>query len=710
MEFSGSSHSFCHRFLLFLLLVTLVLLLLYMVPSAFAQRITISPTTTLAKELANNTSASGSFQAQTNGNAAPANVSKSATNTLLYSGNTTRVFTHFMGWFGSSSHMNVGYVSNDPARVHSQVADMKSRGLAGAILDWYGPGTNMSNQTAALLRAESESQGFTFALTEDVGSVSSSAKNNLCDVTQKTIDDLNYAYTNYELSPAYLRINGRPVVFFFGIDAYSVDWNRVRAEVSGNPLFIFRNNGAFTQANSDGGFAWIEINRNNTYDINTAYLDSFYATALAHPTRIPFGTGYVGFNDTLAGWTGNRVMHRQCGRTWLNSFAEVKKYYNTTTQLPYSQIATWNDYDEGSEIESGIDNCMNVVAWTSAGVLYWKLQGEGTSSTVSYYRIFVSTDGQNLMRLKDVFTSTTSLVLSSWSFSTTTTYTFYVKAIGKPSIINRMSNPATYRRGNAAPVARLTLSRASGPAPLTITAKTSTSTDSDGTIASSKIDFGDGTVLSGPSATHTYQQFDKYTVRAYVYDNRGAMGTTSATMTVRPPTAGVFVTAPASGATVGNYFKISAYASSTLPVTSMKLYIDGKALYSINDDRFTTALHLPDGPHVIGVNAWDSSGAVQVKHASINVGIGPNSSPMPVLGLTSFSPDVGTTVRACSASSFDPDGGISRSVVDFGDGTAAQVGTTTYHTYKAPGTYTVKLTVTDDRGTSATTTSSVTAH
>jgi PKD repeat protein len=273
-----------------------------------------------------------------------------------------------------------------------------------------------------------------------------------------------------------------------------------------------------------------------------------------------------------------------------------------------------------------------------------------------------------------------------------------------------MSNPATYRRGDAVPVARLTLSKASGPVPLTVTAKTSTSTDSDGTIASSKIDFGDGTVLSGPSATHTYQQFDKYTVRAYVYDNRGALGTTSASVTVKPPTAGVFVTAPASGATVGNYFKISAYGSSTLPVTSMKLYIDGAAVYSINDDRFTTALRLPDGPHVIGVNAWDSSGAVQVTHASINVGIGPNSSPVPVLGLTNFSPAIGTSVRACSASSFDPDGGISRSVVDFGDGTAVQVGTTTYHAYKTPGTYTVKLTVTDNRGASATTTSSITAH
>jgi PKD repeat protein len=49
-------------------------------------------------------------------------------------------------------------------------------------------------------------------------------------------------------------------------------------------------------------------------------------------------------------------------------------------------------------------------------------------------------------------------------------------------------------------------------------------------------------------------------------------------------------------------------------------------------------------------------------------------------------------------------------VVDFGDGTAPQVGTTTYHIYKAAGTFPVKVTVTDNRGATATTTSSVTAH
>jgi hypothetical protein len=179
-----------------------------------AQTLSIVSTTTLDKETADNTSASSSFGGQLNGNPRPANVSKSPHNTLLYSANATKIYAHFMGWFGNQGHPLVGYNSADPAQVRKQVWDMKSRGISGAILDWYGEG-HFTDTVAPLLRAESEKQGFKFAITEDVGAIGTFAKGNICDGTQKLINDLNYAYAKYETSPAYLRINDRPVVFLF---------------------------------------------------------------------------------------------------------------------------------------------------------------------------------------------------------------------------------------------------------------------------------------------------------------------------------------------------------------------------------------------------------------------------------------------------------------------------------------------------------------
>src|SRR5205085_2018361 len=79
-----------------------------------AQGFVLTPTTSLSQETANNTSAADSFTASSNGNAAAGNISKVATRSLLYPGATTKVYAHFMAWFGQSNHINIGYTSNDP--------------------------------------------------------------------------------------------------------------------------------------------------------------------------------------------------------------------------------------------------------------------------------------------------------------------------------------------------------------------------------------------------------------------------------------------------------------------------------------------------------------------------------------------------------------------------------------------------------------------
>src|SRR5512135_2720601 len=98
----------------------------------------VVPTTTLAAQTANNTSAAKNFVNQTNGNVGAGNVSKVNVHSLLYSGATTKVYAHLLLWFGPSNHMNVGYSSADPRQVHKQITDMISRGIDGVIVDWYG--------------------------------------------------------------------------------------------------------------------------------------------------------------------------------------------------------------------------------------------------------------------------------------------------------------------------------------------------------------------------------------------------------------------------------------------------------------------------------------------------------------------------------------------------------------------------------------------
>ena len=403
----------------------------------------ILPTTTLSAETSNNTSAAATFTTQTNGNAAPANISKAPMRSLLYAGSNTAMYAHFMAWFGGTNHMNVGYRSDDTTQVNKQITDMLSRGIQGMIIDWYGP--NRREDTASLyVKADAETRGgqFVFSIMEDGGALKSCANTVGCSVTQKLISDLAYVYSTYEGSPAYMRMSGRPVVGFFGTEAYTIDWNAVRAAVSGNPLFIFRNSGAFTKTQTNGGYSWTGINTSNPNDMGLGYLDNFYNVALNYPAEYAFGSAYKGFNDTLASWSANRVVNQQCAQTWLATMKEESKYFNANNQLDAFQLVTWNDYEEGTELETGIDNCASVSGSSSGSNLNWALSGQ--ENTVDHYTVFISTDGQNLMPLRDVAAGTHTLNLGSFAIAPAT-YSMYVKAVGKPSIRNHMSPAITYR-------------------------------------------------------------------------------------------------------------------------------------------------------------------------------------------------------------------------------------------------------------------------
>ena len=502
-------------------------------------------TTTLAAETGNNTSTADSFAAQTNGNLGAGNISKVSTRTLLYPGSTAKIYAHLMPWFGFGDHMNVGYTSSDTAQVQKQVEDMISRGLDGAIVDWYGRGTlikkfvSYDQGTQAFMRESELHAGFSFAIMHDAGALKACAGTAGCDVTQMLIDDLNYVNLTYASSPAYLHYAGRPVIYFFGHEAYTIDWTRVRAGVAGNPMFVFRNSSAFTKTQSNGGFSWVAPETVTATDPTALYyLDNYYKKALSFPAMYSTGSGYKGFNDTLALWSANRIIGQQCGQTWLQSLADAGKYYSATSQMLGIQLVTWNDYEEGSEIETGIDNCVSVSAAASGTTVSWSITGQ--MNTVDHFSVFVSQDGANLMWLADVPTSVNSLELAQFSLNSGN-YIVYLKAVGKPSLTNKMSAGVQLTVPNQPPVAALSIGTISSAptlngqpvAPATITASTSGSTDADGNIVATTIDFGDGSAtVNAISASHTYSVPGTFSITATVTDNLGATASKSATIVI----------------------------------------------------------------------------------------------------------------------------------------------------------------------------------
>ena len=399
----------------------------------------VVPTTTLAAQTGNNTSTASSFTRQTNGNAAGGNVSKVDVHSLLYSGADTKVYAHLLLWFGGSNHMNVGYNSNDAAQVHRQITDMISRGIQGVIIDWYGP-NNSIDQATKLVMAEAETHpGFTFAIMVDQGALEWNSCSG-CSPQQALIQQLQYIEQTYFPSSAYMKWQGKPVVTNFNIDlSYNVNWDDVTGALSTQPVFLFQNNDGFSHALSSGSYSWVMPTASN-YGMD--YLSSFYDTGMPLENEQTVGASYKGFNDTLASWGSNRIMGQQCGQTWLQTFSEVNSLYHSGKQLAALQLVTWNDYEEGTEIESGINNCLSVATSTSGNSLQWNVNGD--ESTVDHYVAYISTDGQNLMSLGDAYPGTGSVNLCSYSLSNGS-YVSYVQAVGKPSIANQMSGAVKIR-------------------------------------------------------------------------------------------------------------------------------------------------------------------------------------------------------------------------------------------------------------------------
>jgi hypothetical protein len=648
-------------------------------------------TTTLQAETGNNTSAADSFARQSNGNVGAGNVSKLPLRSLLPNGSNTKMYVTWLGWFGRQDHMSVGYNSDDAGQIHRQVEDMLSRGVDGAIAAWYGAANTSIDTATKLLKTEAEAHAgqFEFAIMEDTGALGSAAIANGCDVTDQLISDLTYVASQYESSPAYLRMNNRPVVFFFFVDAYYIDWNRVISSIPGNPLLIFQGPDGLTRKLSDGGFSWVLINSNNPFDPELAPQDNFYKAAQQAHGRLVFGSVYKGFNDTQATWGTNRVIQQQCGQTWMQTFSEAGKFYSSGNQLPAMQIATWNDYEEGTAIEPGIDNCVYLTPSQSGTTIKWDVNG-GDESTIDHYTVFTSTDGTNLSKASDVPAGTHTFDLSQLNLSPGT-YFVYVKAIGKPSFQNKMSPAIAWHPGDQPPGIQLKVSQTG---PLAYTASTA---GSSGSVARAQIDFGDGTVVSGTSASHTYKTVGTYLITASVYDAAGASTVAVQQISVKPSSSGINISAPSNGSTVNWPTTLLASANPGTGVSVMRVLVDGQQIYAANGDTLNTELKIFTGSHQITVQSLDSAGNTTAS-ASLNVVAEPDDIPpvakVTLKPMTSISP---TTVLGCTATSVDADGFLSSYQLQFSDGSEFTT-PAALETFPAPGMYKATATVMDQFG------------
>ncbi|HWH08630.1 MAG TPA: PKD domain-containing protein, partial [Candidatus Thermoplasmatota archaeon] len=249
-------------------------------------------------------------------------------------------------------------------------------------------------------------------------------------------------------------------------------------------------------------------------------------------------------------------------------------------------------------------------------------------------------------------------------------------------------------RPNAAPTAAFLVEGAD----LTWRFDASPSSDPDGDALAYAWDFGDGATATGPTATRAYAAPGAYEVRLTVSDGRESATAARAVQATQP-----------------NRAPVAAFAVSGANLTWT---FDARATTDADGDALTYAWDFGDGTTGAGAtpsHAYAAEGSYVVRLVASDgrlsssasqavTAVRPNRAPVATFGVSGS----GLAWTFDAASSTDPDGDRLTYAWSFGDGATA-TGARVTHEY-APGSYTARLTVTDDRGASATAAQGVTAQ
>ncbi len=270
----------------------------------------------------------------------------------------------YQPWFGQKGHINVGYSCHDPNVLREQIARAKEMNIGGFVVNWYGPRKEFEDRSFALMEQAAAQNNFKVAAQYD------EAVDHPGYATDAVIVDLQYLYDRYISQGAgaardsYLRYHGRPVIFIFPKDS-STDWNRVRQVTqswSDPPVLIYKDPNPKYISTFDGFYAWVQPGRDgwarDGSHYGEDYLTYFYRTMIDnHPDKLAVGAVWPGFDDSKASWTRNRHMAYRCGKTFSDTLRIFRHYYGSQNPPPYLLIVTWNDYEEGTDIERGISHC-----------------------------------------------------------------------------------------------------------------------------------------------------------------------------------------------------------------------------------------------------------------------------------------------------------------------------------------------------------------
>jgi len=247
------------------------------------------------------------------------------------------------------------YNSRDRETVVRHIAQAQEAGVDAFVVAWYGPQVE-GNQTETNLALTLEvANGTDFRVSVEFGPDSP-----FIHSQQDVVDALRHVLQVHAGHPSFLRVEGRPVIFFWRLDDIPLDpgqtpleaWQAVRDQVDPDRESIWIAEGvevAYQQV-FDGhhlySIAWAE-------DVHATLSDWGYRIRrynAQHGTdKLWVATVMPGYDDLKTGRANAFVREREGGQFYRDTWQAAMD-----SGADWVVITSWNEWVEGSQIEPGV--------------------------------------------------------------------------------------------------------------------------------------------------------------------------------------------------------------------------------------------------------------------------------------------------------------------------------------------------------------------
>lgn len=287
----------------------------------------------------------------------------------------SKPFSQYWGWHWTMGHFDpdkVGedgqrevashdypliglYDSNDPDVLECQVLLMKLAGIQGVVIDWYGIDRFRdyaeNHRNSEHLVKYIKKAGLQFAICYEDQTVKHMIEGGFLKPQQAVAQGkkvFQWLEDHWFQDEAYVKLSGKPVLLVFGPQYFKKEqWREMKAGLS-NPPLLFGLPHLAKSEGADGMYGWPPTSGGKTLSQAEwkKYLQDLYVRAPKEPV---IGSAFPGFHDIYQ----EAQLHKSYGHIAARDGKTLTETLELAdkSQSVMIQIATWNDYGEGTVIE-----------------------------------------------------------------------------------------------------------------------------------------------------------------------------------------------------------------------------------------------------------------------------------------------------------------------------------------------------------------------